>query len=194
MSRARTPRCSSACTGGASARSTCMGGPTITDGGGPRSLSPDGRSRGRHHGAGQARGLSDVTTTLDSDGAGSAGEPRLRRQTRHRGQRSRRWVSKARPFRSATIAPRSPTATATRCSRSRVSSTPSSAAEPWFAGYCGVMVNLSDVAAMGGRPVAVVDALWAEDDASAAPRVPRTEGGGSALRRAGRRRAHQHAG
>ena len=42
-------------------------------------------------------------------------------------------------------------------------------AEPWFAGYCGVMVNLSDVAAMGGRPVAVVDALWAEDDASAGP-------------------------
>lgn len=34
------------------------------------------------------------------------------------------------------------------------------AREPWFAGYCGVMVNLSDVAAMGGRPTAVVDALW----------------------------------
>jgi len=33
-------------------------------------------------------------------------------------------------------------------------------AEPWFAGYCGVMVNLSDVAAMGGRPLAVVDAMW----------------------------------
>jgi AIR synthase-related protein len=32
--------------------------------------------------------------------------------------------------------------------------------EPWFAGYCGVMVNISDVAAMGGRPTAVVDALW----------------------------------
>ncbi len=32
--------------------------------------------------------------------------------------------------------------------------------EPWFAGYCSVMVNLSDVAAMGGRPTAVVDALW----------------------------------
>lgn len=32
--------------------------------------------------------------------------------------------------------------------------------EPWFAGYCGVMVNLSDVAAMGGQPIAVVDALW----------------------------------
>ena len=34
------------------------------------------------------------------------------------------------------------------------------AAEPWFAGYCGVMVNLSDVYAMGGRPTAIVDALW----------------------------------
>lgn len=32
--------------------------------------------------------------------------------------------------------------------------------DPWFAGWCGVMVNLSDVAAMGGRPVAVVNALW----------------------------------
>lgn len=31
---------------------------------------------------------------------------------------------------------------------------------PWFAGYCGVMVNVSDIAAMGGRPVAIVDALW----------------------------------
>lgn len=34
------------------------------------------------------------------------------------------------------------------------------AAQPWFAGWCGVMVNLSDIAAMGGRPIAVVDALW----------------------------------
>lgn len=34
------------------------------------------------------------------------------------------------------------------------------AAEPWFAGWCGVMVNLSDIAAMGGRPLAVTDALW----------------------------------
>ena len=34
------------------------------------------------------------------------------------------------------------------------------ALEPWFAGYCGVMVNLSDVVAMGGRATAVVDALW----------------------------------
>jgi AIR synthase-related protein len=41
-------------------------------------------------------------------------------------------------------------------------------AEPWFAGYCAVMVNLSDVAAMGGRPTAVVDALWACGQANAA--------------------------
>jgi AIR synthase-related protein len=34
---------------------------------------------------------------------------------------------------------------------------------PWFAGYCGVMVNVSDICAMGGRPIAVVDALWSED-------------------------------
>jgi uncharacterized protein len=31
---------------------------------------------------------------------------------------------------------------------------------PWFAGYCGVMVNVSDIYAMGGRPLAIVDALW----------------------------------
>ena len=43
------------------------------------------------------------------------------------------------------------------------------AADPWFAGYCGVMVNLSDIAAMGGRPLAVVDALWSVDAAGAAP-------------------------
>jgi AIR synthase-related protein len=35
------------------------------------------------------------------------------------------------------------------------------ARDPWFAGWCGVMVNLSDIAAMGGRPIAVVDAIWA---------------------------------
>lgn len=33
-------------------------------------------------------------------------------------------------------------------------------AMPWFAGYSGVMVNVSDIYAMGGRPLAVVDALW----------------------------------
>ncbi len=43
------------------------------------------------------------------------------------------------------------------------------AADPWFAGYCGVMVNVSDVLAMGGRPIAIVDALWSRDAAHAAP-------------------------
>jgi len=43
------------------------------------------------------------------------------------------------------------------------------AADPYFAGYCGIMVNLSDIAAMGGRPLAVVDALWSQDAAGADP-------------------------
>lgn len=34
-------------------------------------------------------------------------------------------------------------------------------AEPWFAGWCAVMVNISDIYAMGGLPIAVVDTLWA---------------------------------
>jgi AIR synthase-related protein len=36
------------------------------------------------------------------------------------------------------------------------------ASMPWFAGYSSVMVNVSDVYAMGGRPLAVVDALWSD--------------------------------
>lgn len=36
-------------------------------------------------------------------------------------------------------------------------------ADPWFAGWCGVMVNVSDITAMGGRPTAVVNALWNND-------------------------------
>ncbi|MGJ8678270.1 MAG: sll0787 family AIR synthase-like protein [Akkermansiaceae bacterium] len=32
--------------------------------------------------------------------------------------------------------------------------------DPWFAGYSAVMVNLSDIAAMGGRAVAITDILW----------------------------------
>jgi uncharacterized protein len=40
---------------------------------------------------------------------------------------------------------------------------------PWFAGYCGVMVNVSDIAAMGGRAVAVVDALWSRDAKACEP-------------------------
>lgn len=43
------------------------------------------------------------------------------------------------------------------------------AREPFFAGYCGIMVNLGDIAAMGGRPLAVVDAIWSRGTAHAAP-------------------------
>jgi uncharacterized protein len=43
------------------------------------------------------------------------------------------------------------------------------AGDPWFAGWCGVMVNVSDVAAMGGRPIAVVDAVWAAGDSEVQP-------------------------
>jgi uncharacterized protein len=32
--------------------------------------------------------------------------------------------------------------------------------DPWFAGYAAVMVNLNDISAMGGRPLAIVDVLW----------------------------------
>lgn len=41
--------------------------------------------------------------------------------------------------------------------------------DPWFAGWCGVMVNLSDIAAMGGRAVALIDQIWAPDAVTAAP-------------------------
>ena len=40
------------------------------------------------------------------------------------------------------------------------------AADPWFAGYCAVMVNVSDIAAMGGRPWAVVDVLFMGEGAN----------------------------
>ncbi len=43
------------------------------------------------------------------------------------------------------------------------------AADPWFAGWCGVMVNISDIAAMGGRPLAVVNAIWADGAGNASP-------------------------
>lgn len=41
------------------------------------------------------------------------------------------------------------------------------ASAPWFAGWCAVMVNMSDILAMGGRPTAVTNALWAPDAATA---------------------------
>lgn len=34
--------------------------------------------------------------------------------------------------------------------------------EPWFAGWCAVMVNVSDIYAMGGKPIAIVDTLWSQ--------------------------------
>jgi AIR synthase-related protein len=37
------------------------------------------------------------------------------------------------------------------------------AQDPWFAGYSAVMVNISDICAMGGRPTALVDMLWTPD-------------------------------
>jgi len=37
------------------------------------------------------------------------------------------------------------------------------AEDPWFAGYSAVMVNLSDIAAMGGRPLAIVNVLWSPE-------------------------------
>jgi AIR synthase-related protein len=43
------------------------------------------------------------------------------------------------------------------------------AADPWFAGWCGAMVNISDIAAMGGRPIAIVNAIWANGEDHAAP-------------------------
>lgn len=41
--------------------------------------------------------------------------------------------------------------------------------DPWFAGWCAVMVNVSDIAAMGGRAVAVVDTIWTKDPVVALP-------------------------
>lgn len=43
------------------------------------------------------------------------------------------------------------------------------AGDPWFAGWCGVMVTVSDIAAMGGRPVAVVNAIWSDGEDRASP-------------------------
>lgn len=36
--------------------------------------------------------------------------------------------------------------------------------DPWFAGYAAVMANLSDIAAMGGRPVAITDIHWSPSE------------------------------
>ena len=43
------------------------------------------------------------------------------------------------------------------------------ATDPWFAGWSAVMVNVSDIYAMGGRPIAIVDTLWSQDGALGQP-------------------------
>ena len=67
------------------------------------------------------------------------------------------------------IARRSPTGTAICCWRSRGSSAPSWRRTHGLPAGCGVMVNISDVAAMGGRPIAVVDAIWASGNEAGDP-------------------------
>ncbi|MEM1073304.1 MAG: sll0787 family AIR synthase-like protein [Pseudomonadota bacterium] len=42
-------------------------------------------------------------------------------------------------------------------------------ADPWFAGWCGVMVNISDILSMGGRPRCVTNAIWAPSADRAQP-------------------------
>ncbi|MGK7899091.1 MAG: sll0787 family AIR synthase-like protein [Xenococcus sp. (in: cyanobacteria)] len=41
--------------------------------------------------------------------------------------------------------------------------------DPWFAGWCAVMVNINDIGAMGGKAIAIVDTIWTEDNAKAIP-------------------------
>ncbi|MBE9112875.1 sll0787 family AIR synthase-like protein [Nodosilinea sp. LEGE 07298] len=41
--------------------------------------------------------------------------------------------------------------------------------DPWFAGWCAVMVNVSDIYAMGGRPIAVVDTVWSQSPEAVKP-------------------------
>jgi len=41
--------------------------------------------------------------------------------------------------------------------------------DPWFAGWSGVLVNLSDIAAMGGRPLALVNSVWSAGERAVAP-------------------------
>ncbi|WP_299860359.1 sll0787 family AIR synthase-like protein [uncultured Roseobacter sp.] len=42
-------------------------------------------------------------------------------------------------------------------------------ADPWFAGWCGVMVNISDILSMGGHPRCVTNAIWAPNADLAQP-------------------------
>ncbi len=40
--------------------------------------------------------------------------------------------------------------------------------DPWFAGWSAIMVNVSDIYAMGGTPIAVVDTLWSDSSSNQA--------------------------
>lgn len=40
------------------------------------------------------------------------------------------------------------------------------ATDPWFAGWSAIMVNVSDIYAMGGYPLAVVDTIWSQSPPS----------------------------
>ena len=39
--------------------------------------------------------------------------------------------------------------------------------DPWFAGWSAVLVNLNDIAAMGGRPLALVNSVWGQGHVAA---------------------------
>jgi uncharacterized protein len=41
--------------------------------------------------------------------------------------------------------------------------------DPWFAGWCAVMVNVSDIHAMGGRAIALVDTIWSQSAEATQP-------------------------
>jgi len=41
--------------------------------------------------------------------------------------------------------------------------------DPWFAGWSAIMVNVSDIYAMGGRPLAIVDTIWSQSTSDTTP-------------------------
>lgn len=41
--------------------------------------------------------------------------------------------------------------------------------DPWFAGWSAVLVNISDIAAMGGRTLALVNSVWSSQEQEMAP-------------------------
>ena len=67
------------------------------------------------------------------------------------------------------------------------------AADPWFAGWCAVMVNVSDIASMGGWPIAVVDAIWAEGEPAAEQILDGMKAASAAYAYADRRGSQQSA-